>query len=81
MTSKFYQFKLDTHLAKDVSVIVKSPEADARTDAYTIAFKEFGRIARIVSEGKALSRLPKDAYPVKNAISRADGQWGWVLLK
>lgn len=79
--AKFYQFKLDTHLTKDVSVIVKALETDARTDAYTIAFQEFGRIARIVSEAKVVRQLPKDAYPVKNAVSRIDGQWAWTVIK
>jgi hypothetical protein len=79
--AKLYQFKIDTPFNKDFFVIVKSLETDARADAYTIAFREFTRIARIVSEGKKLARLPKDATPVKGATSLHDGQWAWVVAK
>lgn len=74
MKEQFFSFQID--FIKPVTLIIKSLECDARTDAYTIIFKEFGKSARILGEAKKIRRLPRDARPVKLAE-----KWAWTVLR
>lgn len=75
---RLFKFEVDC-LVSGMSVIVRSAEQDARADAYTIAFREFGKIARL-GEMKKIRKLPKEAFPVKNA-RLGDGHWAWTVRR
>lgn len=77
MKEQLYSFKVDSF--KRFTVIIKALEMDARTDAYTIAFQEFGKISRIIGDAKKLRKLPENSIPVKNAQSNGK-QWAWIVM-
>lgn len=66
----YTRFEVD--FVKRFWIIVEAPAADARRDAYSVLSAKFGCSARIVKPGEALTALPANVEPVKNAA------WAWL---